>query len=226
MSGPGSRFDLLVFDWDGTLVDSIGAIVGCTLATLHELGLDGIPEATIRGAIGLGLRETVERYRPGCDDEAFGQVLETYRRHWWATWGRQMAPFPGVDALLGELAASGYRLAVATAKSRRGLLHDFDRTGLGRHFHASRTMDESPGKPHPHMLESLLQELDVPRHRALMVGDTCHDLEMAANAGVAAVGVLSGSQGRSELEPASPAAILETVSELPSWLAPTDRLVP
>ncbi len=214
------RFDLLVFDWDGTLVDSIGAIVGCTLATLHELGLDGIPEPTIRGAIGLGLRETVERYRPGCDEEAFAQVLEVYRRHWWETYGHQMTPFPGVEALLAELARSGHFLAVATAKSRRGLDHDFARTGLGHHFHASRTMDDSPGKPDPHMIESLIEELGTTRERTLMIGDTCHDLEMAANARVAAVAVLSGSQTREQLEPGRPAAILGGVAELAGWLEP------
>ncbi len=212
------RYDLLVFDWDGTLVDSIGAIIGCTLATLHELGLDGIPETTIRSAIGLGLRETVERYRPGCDDATFAEVLEAYRRHWWSTYGHQMKPFTGVDGLLGELGAAGYLLAVATAKSRRGLVHDFERTGLGRHFHASRTTDDCPAKPHPHMLDSLLEELGVARGRTLMIGDTCHDLEMAANAGVTAVAVLSGSQSREQLEPAAPAAIFGRVGELAGWL--------
>ncbi len=220
MRGPVRRFDLLIFDWDGTLVDSIDAIVGCTLATLHELGLDGIPETTVRGAIGLGLRETVERYRPGCDEATFAEVLEVYRRHWWATYGWQMAPFPGVEGLLHELAGRGHLLAVATAKSRRGRVHDFERTGLGRHFHASRTMDDSPGKPDPHMIESLIEELGSTPSRTLMVGDTCHDLEMAANAGVAAVAVLSGSQTREQLEPARPVAILGGVGEIAGWLAP------
>ncbi len=212
------RYDLLVFDWDGTLVDSIGAIIGCTLATLREVGLDGVPEGTVRGSIGLGLRETVERYRPGCDEETFARILEVYRRHWWESYGCLMSPFAGVDELLADLGVAGYLLAVATAKSRRGLVHDFERTGLGRHFHASRTMDESPGKPHPHMIDSLLEELGVARQRALMVGDTCHDLEMAANAGVEGVGVLSGSQERPQLEAAPSAALLGSVLELPAWL--------
>lgn len=211
-------FDLLVFDWDGTLVDSIGAIIGCTLATLAEVGLDGVAEATIRSSIGLGLRETVERFCPGCDEATFGRVLDAYRRHWWATYGHQMSPFAGVDELLAGLGQAGYLLAVATAKSRRGLAHDFERTGLGRHFHASRTTDDCPAKPQPDMLDSLIEELGVDRQRTLMIGDTCHDLEMAANAGVTAVAVLSGSQTRAQLEPRGPTAILGGVGELAAWL--------
>lgn len=219
MSRPGRPFDLLVFDWDGTIVDSISAIVGCTRVTLDEMDLAHVDEATIRGAIGLGLRETVERFHPGCPEERYWEILETYRRHWIETFHARLGPFEGTAPLLAELETAGYLLAVATAKSRRGLQRDFDTTGLGPFFVASRTMDEAPSKPHPDMLESLLDELGVPPPRALMIGDTVHDLQMAANAGIPAVGVLSGSQTAEQLATAGPVAVLEGVGALPGWLA-------
>ncbi|MEZ5332094.1 MAG: HAD-IA family hydrolase [Thermoanaerobaculia bacterium] len=209
MSDGATRpYDLLVFDWDGTIVDSISAIVGCTRVTLDEMDLAHVDDDTIRGAIGLGLRETVERFHPGCPEERYRDILETYRRHWIETYHARLGPFDGMAALLAGLETAGYLLAVATAKSRRGLQRDFDTTGLGPFFVASRTMDEAPSKPHPEMLESLLDELGVPPPRALMIGDTVHDLQMAANARMPAVGVLSGSQTAEQLATAGPVAVL------------------
>lgn len=219
MSAPEARpYDLLVFDWDGTIVDSISAIVACTRVTLDEMDLAHVDEATIRGAIGLGLRETIERFHPGCPEERYWRILETYRRHWVTTYHARLGPFEGVRAALSELENAGYLLAVATAKSRRGLTRDFEVTGLGPFFVASRTMDEAPSKPHPDMLESLLEELGVHPGRALMIGDTVHDLQMAANAGIPALGVLSGSQTAEQLAAADPLGVLDLVTELPRWL--------
>lgn len=215
----GARpYDLLVFDWDGTIVDSISAIVECTRVTLDEMDLAHVEEATIRGAIGLGLRETIELFDPGCPEERFGRILETYRRHWVATYHRRLGAFAGIRPLLAELETAGYLLAVATAKSRAGLSRDFEATGLGPFFHASRTMDEAPSKPHPDMLESLLAELGVRPGRALMIGDTVHDLQMAANAGVPGVGVTTGSHTAEQLATAGPLAVLERATELSRWL--------
>src|ERR1700726_1723904 len=149
---------LLVFDWDGTLMDSVGSIVGCTQAVIAELGLGEADEATIRGTGGLGLRETVDTLVPGCDDALYDVVLECYRRHWVATFRDRPLLFPGVRAMLGDLAQGGYLLAVATGKSRRGLEHAFDQTGLRGHFHASRTADEALSKPHPQMLLDILDQ--------------------------------------------------------------------
>jgi phosphoglycolate phosphatase-like HAD superfamily hydrolase len=151
-------------------------------------------------------------------------IGEAYRGHWLADFGSRHQPFAGVDTLLGELAAEGYLLAVATAKSRRGLTRDLERTGLGRHFVASRTVDEAPPKPHPGMLEGLVDELGVRSERTLMIGDTAHDLQMAANAGTEAVAVLGGSQERDELAAAPHLAILAGAFELPGWLAGTVTL--
>lgn len=212
-------YDLLVFDWDGTLVDSIGSIVGCTERALAEVGAPPVTEAAIRRTIGLGIRDMIEELVPGCDDALFIAICKAYRDHWRGHYGGLHQPFGGVQTLLEELATEGYLLAVATAKSRRGLAADLERTGLGHHFVASRTVDEAPPKPHPGMIEGLVDELGVRFERTLMIGDTAHDLQMAANAGTAAVAVLGGSQGREQLAAVPHLATLAGVGELPAWLA-------
>ncbi len=218
--------ELLVFDWDGTLMDSVGSIVGCTQAVIAELGLGEAEETTIRGTVGLGLRETVDTLVPGCDDALYDVVRECYRRHWVATFRDRPLLFPGVRGMLGELAQAGYLLAVATGKSRRGLEHAFDQTGLRGHFHASRTADEALSKPHPQMLLDILDQLGVRPRAALMIGDSVYDLRMAANAGTHGVAVLSGAHGREELAAEAPRAVLGQIGELPAWLACESGLPP
>jgi phosphoglycolate phosphatase len=210
---------LLVFDWDGTLMDSVGTIVACTQAVLQELEMAEVPESVIRGTIGLGLRETVDALSPGCDDEVFEAVLAGYRRHWHQTYRDLPLLFAGVEEMLRSLAEEGYLLAVATGKSRRGLDHSLAQTGLNGVFHATRTVDEAFSKPHPQMLLDTLAELGVRPREAVMIGDTTHDLEMARNAGLGAIGVCSGSHGRDELQRWEPLACLERVVELPGWLS-------
>ncbi len=220
---PGGR-RLLVFDWDGTLLDSIANIVACTRATLAELGLASVDETTIRGAIGLGLRETVERFHPGCDDATFSSVVEVYRRHWFGEFGRRALPFAGVEEMLAALEERGFWLAVATAKGRKGLEGEFARTGLGRFFLASRTLDEAPSKPAPEMLTGILAELGVAPPEALMIGDSLHDVGMAVNAGVAALGVSTGAEPREALLAAGAIDCLDAVADLPAWLAGPSRV--
>ena len=218
MPGAAPPYSLLVFDWDGTLMDSIGSIVACTRAAMHDLDLAELPDAAIRGTIGLGLRETLEILCPGGDDVLFARLLESYRHHWHSTWRDLPLLFDGVRELLAELAGEGYLLAVATGKSRRGLDHALEQTELRPWFHATRTVDEAFSKPHPQMLLDILDELGVPPRSAMMVGDTTYDLEMAQNAGTAAAGVCSGSHCREELEQLGPAVCLDRVTELSEWL--------
>jgi phosphoglycolate phosphatase len=212
---------LLVFDWDGTLMDSVGSIVACTQAVIRDLELGEIPEATIRGTIGLGLRETVEALVPGCTDELCGSVLERYRYHWFSTFRDRPVLFAGVEEVLRNLAEEGWLLAVATGKSRRGLEYVLDQSGLQGLFHSTRTADEAFSKPHPRMLLDILDDLGAAPGEALMIGDTTFDLEMARNAGTAAIGVCTGSHCREELECLAPLACLDRVVELPGWLAAT-----
>jgi phosphoglycolate phosphatase len=215
-------YRLLVFDWDGTVMDSIGAIVDCTFAALAALDArPGLPlprRETVRHAIGLGLTETLRTFFPNAGPDLHALVLEAYREQWVTTYKDRFAPFPGARSTLEGLAAEGHLLAVATAKSRRGLVRDFERSGLGELFHASRTVDEAPSKPHPAMLEGIFDELGVGAGEALMIGDTSWDLEMAANAGCAAVGVLSGAQPEELLRRSRPLACLPDLTALPAFL--------
>lgn len=211
-------YRLLVFDWDGTLIDSIGSIIACMHATVEELGLPEVPDETVRRTIGLGLQETLEILLPGSGPELHARVLECYRRHWMGGFADRHALIRGAEGVLDQLGRAGYWLAVATGKSRRGLERDLTRFGLGERFLASRTADETAGKPSPEMLFEILDELGVAPAEALVIGDTPHDLRMAANAGVAAVAVASGSALGEELRDLDPLAILPDVTHLPAWL--------
>lgn len=218
MSAAMNDFRLLVFDWDGTLMDSIGPIVACTQETIRELGLRELPEETIRGTIGLGLRETIDILSPGCDDELYGRILEGYRKHWVSVYRDMPLMFEGVIPMLQGLAGEGYLLAVATGKSRRGLDYALQQTGLDGLFHATRTADEAFSKPHPQMLLDILDDLGVRREEAVMIGDTTYDLEMARSARTASIGVCTGSHCREELERFGPLVCLQSVIELTPWL--------
>lgn len=218
-SAESRPYDLIAFDWDGTLVDSIGAIVACTEAALGELGLASPGVAAIRATIGLGLEETAARYLPRVDRASLDQLTASYRRHWFGGWGTCSALFEEVVTVVSTLRAAGYRLAIATAKGRRGLRADLERLGLERHFDATRTAEESAGKPDPLMLHQLMEQLGATPERTLMVGDAVWDLRMARNAATAAVGVASGAESREALVACDPLAVLERVGELPRWLA-------
>jgi phosphoglycolate phosphatase len=217
---PDRTFRLLVFDWDGTLMDSIATIVDCTLAAFT--GIDGVePPARerIRESIGMGLVETMQHHFPHWEEGTSARLVENYRRLWRADFKNRVALFPDSFATIERLHADGYLLGVATAKGRVGLERELDATGLRPFFHATRTVDEAPSKPAPGMLLGLCDELGVRPAETLMVGDTSFDLEMARNARCAAVGVLTGAQGAAHFAACEPLAVLSGVAELPAWLA-------
>lgn len=215
---PPSELRLVVFDWDGTLIDSIGAILACTYAMLDELGLPHIDRDRMLALIGASLGSSVDALAPGASDEVRARVVETYRRLWFDEYHRRPTLIEGAKGALDELAESGALLGVATAKSRRGLATDLERVGLAKSFHASRTADETLPKPSPNMLLEILDELGVRSRHALMVGDSIHDIEMAHNAGVPVVAVSSGSQPEETLRAADPLDCLTSVAELSTWL--------
>lgn len=215
-------FELIVFDWDGTLIDSIAGIVDCTRDACIAIGVEAPSRERIRSAIGLGLDESMARFFPETPVDA-RRLGEAYRRLWVEHYHSVSLPFAASASVLEQLRQEDYLLAVATAKSRRGLRKDYERTQFEPYFHASRTADETVSKPHPMMLLELIEELGVQAEETLMIGDTPHDLAMAENAGVTAVGVTSGAAPSSALEGYSSLATLDGVAQLPQWLKTVGR---
>ncbi len=172
------RFDLLVFDWDGTLMDSAGAIVAAIQAACRDLGIEAPPEARARHVIGLGLGDALRHAVPDLPEQRYPQMIERYRHHYLSR-DHELALFAGAGQMIAELSAAGFMLAVATGKSRLGLDRAFKVSGLGSYFHDSRCADECHSKPHPQMLEELMSAFAVLPERTLMIGDTTHDLQMA-----------------------------------------------
>lgn len=213
-----NRSRLVVFDWDGTLVDSIGSIVDCTYAMMDELGLERLSEEKVLSLIGRGLEECVDALSPSGDPEIRASIVNTYRQLWFTEYHHRSDLIEGARSVVSELGQQGVWLAVATAKSRAGLESDLDRTGLSETFHASRTPDETSPKPHPAMLLEILDELGVRAEEALMVGDSIHDLNMAHSAGVRVVAVASGAQSEESLLAAEPATCLPSVAGLLEWI--------
>ena len=215
------RFDLIVFDWDGTLSDSTGRIVDAMQDAISELGLPQRQNHEIATLIGLGLWEALAVLFPEHSREQLEPQLLAYQRRRGPARFEQAPLFPQVEATLSQLAGEGVTLAVATGKGRQGLETALDASGLRHFFQATRTVDEAPSKPAPDMLEELLWETDTPAERALMIGDSEYDLAMARNARVASVGVLCGVHDAQTLRRCEPLGLLPHVAELPAWLDST-----
>lgn len=212
------RYELIVFDWDGTLMDSAGMIVHCVQAAARDLGLEPPEESRARHIIGLGLVDALRHALPDLDAERYDDLVERYRHHYLSR-DHELVLFEGADALVRRLSDLGYRLGVATGKSRRGLDRALEHSGLGVFFHASRCADECHSKPHPQMLEELMLEFAVSPAQTLMIGDTTHDLLMARNAGVDAVAVSYGAHPRDALEAIAPVYCAASIGALADWLA-------
>src|SRR5262245_21342817 len=212
------RYPLLVFDWDGTLIDSAAAIVESLQLACTDIGLRRPAPERARHTIGLGLKDALRDLVPELDEKDYGKLADRYRIHFLAR-DPETALSPGVEAGLAALRDAGHTLAIATGKSRRGLERALDQTGLRACFAASRCADEGHSKPHPGMLQAVMEELCVDGEQTLMIGDTTHDLQMAANAGVRSLAVSYGAHPRDALVAACPVACVDTVSELFRWLA-------
>jgi phosphoglycolate phosphatase len=212
------HYTLVVFDWDGTLIDSAGTIVECIQDASREMGLAVPDRERARHVIGLGLHDSLRHAVPDLPRERYRHFAELYRRYFLAR-ENSMSLFEGVPQLLADLARRGHVLAVATGKSRAGLDRALAASGLGVHFRTSRCADETNPKPHPAMLLELMEELGAEPRQVLMVGDTSHDLEMARNAGVDAVAVTYGAHPEHALRALEPLACVSSVEDLARWLA-------
>ena len=209
------QYELIIFDWDGTLMDSVPRIVSCMQAAALEAEWGVLSAAEVDDIIGLGLPAAIAKLCPGILPAQAERLRERYAHHFVQADTTPMAFFSGVEAHIARLRGhEQQRLAVATGKSRRGLDRIFTETGSGAWFHASRTADETRSKPHPQMLSELLAELAVPVERAVMVGDTEYDMEMARAMGMDRVGVSYGVHAPERLAMSEPKWIAHSVDEL------------
>ncbi|MGB7483641.1 HAD-IA family hydrolase [Castellaniella ginsengisoli] len=214
---PGKQYRAVIFDWDGTLLDSTHHIVGALLGACRDLGLREPSREEAGWVIGLSLQAALYRLVPELGADRVDDFVDRYRTHFMAL-QHEMHLFEGQAQLLRDLSAGGSVLGVATGKSRRGLDDSIRRLGLQEVFRATRTVDEARGKPDPDMLLQLLAELGLDPAAVLMVGDTTHDVLMAQAAGVDSLAVAYGAHAASLLESARPTALAATVPDMQAWI--------
>jgi phosphoglycolate phosphatase len=212
-------YALLIFDWDGTLADSVGRIVEAMQVAAERAGHAPSQEQAIKGIIGLSLAEAIHTLYPRLPPEQ----VERFRQHYadiYTALDQQPSPlFDGVVESLAAFRAEGYRMAVATGKARRGLDRVLKANGLERFFDITRAADETRGKPHPLMLEQILDHCGVEPGRALMVGDSAFDLQMASNAGMHCVAVGYGAMSLQALAEFGPQVCIDHFGQLREWLS-------
>ena len=211
------RFDLVVFDWDGTLYDSTALIVQSIQAACRDIGAAVPDDKAASWVIGLSLRSALEHACPGLPEARYPELVERYRFHYIE---RQHAVtlFPGVLDMLHALKRRHHWIAVATGKSRHGLDEALQTVELKGVFDGSRTADETRSKPDPQMLHELMRQFGAEPERTLMIGDTTHDLQLAANAGAPSIAVSYGAHSPAEFATHSPLLVAQTVAELAAWL--------
>ena len=212
------RYDLVVFDWDGTVVDSTAVISGSIQAACRDLNLPVPSDEAARHVIGMGLVEALRHAVPDAPPELYQPLAERYR-HYYLSQDETIPLFEGARDTIAALHDAGYRLAVATGKSRAGLDRSMRTSGMEGDFHATRTADQTFSKPHPAMLLEIMEELGVEPERALMVGDTTHDLQMAVNAGVDAVGMTHGAHPVEQLRELQPLVLLDDYAGFREWFS-------
>ncbi|MDB5861020.1 MAG: family hydrolase [Ramlibacter sp.] len=211
------QFDLIAFDWDGTLFDSTQIIVRCIQQAVTDVGGAMPTDRAAAYVIGMGLMEALAHAAPDVPRERYPELGVRYRHHYLAR-QNDLSLFEGVLPMLTDLRDRQHRLAVATGKSRRGLDDVLRTVQLKSLFDGSRTADETAGKPDPRMLLELMREFGTEPQRTLMIGDTTHDLQMALNAGCASVAVTYGAHEPHGFEALRPRGVVHSVRELHDWL--------
>jgi len=213
-----SKFELLIFDWDGTLMDSIDWIVYCLQNAAVDCGYKSPDECAAKDIIGLSIHQAMSVLFPELDQLEKQRLISRYSELYFS---RQLGVedlFPGVVDLLEALKQSGFLLAVATGKSRKGLQHAFEQTGIAGYFVASRCADETASKPDPLMLKQIMSETGVQKEATVMIGDSIHDLEMALNAGISSIAVTCGAHAEPQLLQHRPIEFLQNTSDLITFL--------
>ncbi|VAW62268.1 Similar to phosphoglycolate phosphatase, clustered with ribosomal large subunit pseudouridine synthase C [hydrothermal vent metagenome] len=212
-------YKVLIFDWDGTLMDSVARIVDCLRKSAEQvLGEEKRADDELKDVIGLGLREAIMQLHPSVNEKQISEMSDAYRYQYMEVNTTSSVLFNGVENLLGQLEEQGYWLAVATGKGRQGLDQVLELTGLGPRFHITRCASETFSKPHPLMLEEILQQLGLNANEALMIGDTEYDMEMAKNANMDRLGVDYGVHPSERLMLHNPIGCISNIEDLSGFL--------
>jgi len=209
-----NKFDLMIFDWDGTLVNSIDWIVSCLQQAAAKMDCNIPTDQAAKDVIGLSLVKALDELFPDVDTETKEQLIENYRQRFFSRQLSRNDLFPGVFDMLVELKQAGFQLAVATGKTRAGLDKALASTGTKELFNITRCADETDSKPAPKMIREIIDQLAVANHRSLMIGDSVHDLQMAANAGISSVAVTCGVHTPERLEAYKPLCCLTQATEI------------
>ncbi len=212
------KYQLLVFDWDGTLADSEACIIDAMQIATAEAELPKCNDAQIRDVIGLSLEGAIEALFPEVEISVRNSVADRYREHYFSTSTSPVPVFEGVVEILEKLNQENYFLAVATGKSRRGLDRSLNETGLDKYFHTTRCADETISKPNPQMLIEIIEFFGLEAVDALMIGDSEYDLQMANNAGTESVAVSYGVHNAERLQQCEPLGIIHNITELSDYL--------
>ncbi len=211
------QFDLIVFDWDGTLFDSTALITRCIQASCADLAVSVPSDAQASYVIGMGLSEALQHAAPELPKERYRELAQRYRHHYVAR-QHEIVFFDGTLGMLQDLKARAHLLGVATGKSRRGLDEVLNASALRGLFDATRTADETASKPDPKMLLELIEQFQVEPARTVMIGDTTHDLQLAANAGTASIGVSYGAHDHHAFKDFDTCFVAHSTAELHDWL--------
>jgi len=210
---------LYIFDWDGTLCDSLDKIVGCTLAAAKEINIPPPSEDAVRNIIGLSLKSAISQVFPDISPQQLTLLLESFSRHFVSDSFAKTEFYPGVKKTLDQLLNDGHHLAIATGKSRKGLDGILKEMELEEFFHGSRCADETSSKPSPHMLEELLEEFSVKPGEAVMIGDTEYDMSMAQQLAMPRIAVSYGAHHIDRLKVYEPVLCVDQIDQLLAWQA-------
>lgn len=208
------RFDLIIFDWDGTLADSVDWIVHCLKVAAERQSLDVPDDQAIKNIIGLSIQNALAELFPEIKGQDQEQFIACYSQLFFAREITEKDLFSGVNEMLLQLRSQGYKLAVATGKGRAGLDKAMNGVGLHEFFDVTRCANETASKPNPLMLDEIITEMQVSRERVVFIGDSNHDLQMAENAGISAIAVLCGANSKTQLSSYQSIACLQQTTEL------------
>jgi len=212
------RFDLIIFDWDGTLINSIDWIAHCLQQAAIDCACPPPETQAAKNVIGLSINKAMHSLFPKADEQTLKQLINSYSQHYFSKSMNHDDLFPGVYDMLIKFKNQGYRLAVATGKTRAGLTEALEATGTEHLFCITRCADETASKPDPRMLNEILTHTQTPKERALMVGDSIHDLQMAVNASISSIAVSCGANSAKSLQTYQPLMCLKQPTELLNFI--------